>query len=193
MVAEMTISGKDYKDRILKHYTVNWQVNGREIVFTKGPVHELPPEFAIVEFAPHAGREMWTYATCCMSQEDDTLPTELHMFSPIQNEKIVELLVATAHYHRTGHRIGLGNSVNFGRPWLDNSACEYGFVSLPYLDGPKLENLALSRDKTLKMYWLIPVTKSEVEYKKVHGVDGLEELFETGSLNYIDVTRKSLC
>jgi hypothetical protein len=34
------------------------------------------------------------------------MPIELRMFSPYASEDIVELLVVTAHYHRTGKRSG---------------------------------------------------------------------------------------
>lgn len=45
----------------------------------------------------------------------------------------------TAHFHRTGSALGLGHTVNFGRPWLPGSSCTHGLVSLPYLFGPELE------------------------------------------------------
>ena len=86
---------------------------------------------------------MWTYATICMSQPDDADCLELHMFAPKLNDRMAELLVATAHYHRTGQSLGLGHSVNFGMPWWDGSSCDRGLISLPYLDGPKLEWLEI--------------------------------------------------
>lgn len=77
---------------------------------------------------------MWTYATCCMSQPNDPCPLELHLFSSEKSEEPVELLVVTAHYHRTAEKLGLGHSVNFGKPWILNSTCEYGLLSRPYLN-----------------------------------------------------------
>jgi hypothetical protein len=85
---------------------------------------------------------MWTYATSGMSRPGDATPLELHLFSPERSEQLVELLMAIAHYHRTGSTLGLGASVNFGRPWLSGSDCSFGLISLPYLDGPALENFA---------------------------------------------------
>jgi hypothetical protein len=127
-----------------------------------------------------------------MSQPGDPVPLELHMFSSVQRRELVELLVATAHYHRTGAPLGLGHTVNFGQPWIKGSKCEYGFVSLPYLDGPKLERLGGENDGSVMFYWLVPVTKSEVEFKKRNGVEALEAKFEQASFNYLDPHRKSV-
>lgn len=161
--------------------------------FNKGPIHELPAGFVILEFAPRQGRAMWTYATCCMSQESDKLPLELHMFSAEESEEPVELLVATAHYHRTGSSLGLGHSVNFGKPWIDESRCDHGLISLPYLDGPKVENMILAGGKIVKFYWMVPVTRTEVEYKKANGLESLERKFEAAKFNYVDPHRPSVC
>jgi hypothetical protein len=85
------------------------------------------------------------------------------------------------HYERVGH------TVNFGKPWMDRSPCEYGIISLPYLDGPELEGTGA------KFLWLIPITHAEVEYKKKFGVEKLEDLFESSHFNFIDPCRASLC
>ena len=128
-----------------------------------------------------------------MSQPDDDAPLELHIFSPKNSGEPVELLVATAHYHRTGATLGLGHTVNFGKAWLDASQCEYGLISLPYLDGPSLENLELSDGGVVKCLWLIPVSKSEVEFKKANGLEALEERFDEAQFNYLDSTRAAVC
>jgi len=123
-----------------------------------------------------------------MSQPVDHRPIELHMFSPRESDEVVELLAVTAHYHRTAAKLGLGHSVNFGRPWMDTSKSEYGLVSLPYLDGPSLENLKID-SKELKFYWLIPVTSSEVAFKKQNGLEALEELFDRARFDFLNPER----
>lgn len=181
----------DWRGAIEEHYKENWGRAGLECDFSAGPSHELPPDFSVLKFPPDASRAMWTYSTRCMSQPQDESPVELHMFSPIESDDLVELLFAVAHYHRTGVHLGLGHSVNFGRPWLNGSKCEYGLVSLPYLDGPRLENLSISF-RSLKFYWLVPVTRPEVEFKKVNGLEALERKFETAGLDYINPQRASV-
>ena len=113
------------------------------------------------------------------------------MFSPLESAEIVELLFMTAHYHRTGSHLGLGHTVNFGKPWLDASICDHGLISLPYLDGPKLENLKVGFVQ-VKFLWLIPVTKEEVSFKKKHGLDALEEQFDLAKLDYASPNRQSV-
>jgi hypothetical protein len=179
--------------RILRHYESVWGKGGRQRRWQRGPIHELPSDFCVVEFSPTASRTMWTYGTCCMSLPNDSLPIELHMFAPGASDLHVELLTAVAHYHRTGRSIGLGDSVNFGKPWLPGSDCSFGLVSLPYLDGPRIENLVIpDLDVVTKCYWLVPITQKEVQYKKQAGIEALERQLEGSHFNYLDPTRKSV-
>ena len=180
-----------WRTQIQDHYRKVWNIEPEPCPFSAGPVHELPLDFSVIKFPPHMTRQVWTYATCCMSQPSDQRPIELYMFSPLEADEVVELLVVTAHYHRTTAPLGLGHTVNLGRPWLDASACKYGLVSLPYLDGPSLEDLETA-SKALKFYWLLPVTHSEVEFKKKHGLDALEQKFDSVSLDYINPNRSSV-
>jgi len=89
--------------------------------------------------------------------------------------------------------LGLGHSVNFGKPWIGKSSCEYGLLSLPYLDGPELEHMSLSSGMVVDFLWLIPVTKPEIDFKKTRGLEALEKRFEECQLNYLDANRVSVC
>jgi hypothetical protein len=124
-----------------------------------------------------------------MSVPADGKPIELHMFSPYETNEVVETLVATAHFHRTSTKLDIGHSVNFGKPWIGQSECRYGLVSLPYVDGPDLE-IPSSGSRKLNFYWLIPITSSEVEYKKQHGLDALEAEFDRSGFNYVNPQRQ---
>lgn len=180
-----------WRDAIERHYERVWVAKAVPCLFSSGPVHQLPRGFNIVKFPPNCTRDMWTFATCGMSQPEDAKAVELHMFSPHDAYDVVELLVITAHFHRTHSRLDLGHSVNFGRPWLPRSACNFGLVSLPYLDGPALENFDHGGVEA-SCYWLLPVTGSEIAFKKEVGLDALEERFEAAGLNYLDPHRDSV-
>jgi Suppressor of fused protein (SUFU) len=183
----------DYCGAISDHYLRVWSTRTKAHQWRKGPSQDLPTGFHILEFEPSPQRNMWTYSTCCMSQPNDSSRVELHLFSPYMSESLVELLTVVAHYHRTGASLDLGHTVNFGRPWLPESTCSYGLVSLPYLDGPALENLCIpARKELIKFYWLVPITKEEMEFKRTNGLPALEERFERTGLNYIDPLRKSV-
>lgn len=181
----------DYQTKIKLHYSKVWEVEPKIYYFDKGPSNELPHNFRVLEFPPHKNRKMWAYATCCMSQEMDNLGLELHMFSSKKDTEIIELLTIVAHFHRTEHNLGLNHTVNFGRPWQDESKCNFGFISLPFIDGPLLENMQY-HSQTIKFYWLIPITKAEVEFKKENGTEALENAFEKANFNYLNPNRRSV-
>jgi len=183
----------EYCEIIRCHYERQWSNSAKRRSWTEGPTHQLPPRFCVLEFPPVKSRRNWTYATCCMSQQDDDEPIELHLFSYVQERSLVELLTAVAHYNRTGSRLGLGHTVNFGRPWLPRSECSHGLISLPYLDGPSLEICDSQLiTKPVRCLWLIPVTAREVEYAKKNGIESLEQRFEENEFNYIDPKRESI-
>jgi len=113
------------------------------------------------------------------------------MFAPKLNDDISELLVVTAHYHQTGKELGIGHSVNFGKPWWNGSLCDRGLISLPYLDGPKLEWLE-TNGKKVRFLWMIPVTKTEIDFKKKSGFEALERKFDEEKFDYLNPSRPSV-
>ena len=147
--------------------------------------------FKVLLFPPRAERDLWTYATCGMSYGIVSDGMELHLFSPEKSDDLVEILYALAHFHHTGSMLGLWHTVNFGRPWLRSSECNFGLISLPYLDGPTLENSKHGNDE-IKFYWLIPVTGAEVDFKKKSGIEALESKFEESDFQYYNPGRPSL-
>lgn len=180
-------------EKIIAHYSKIW--NNKPIIkfWNKGPLGNENKDFCILEFPPNDFRKMWTYATSGMSNFGEQNPIELHIFSKFKDDTIVELLTVVAFFHKTNINIELWNSIFFGRSWQGKSLCEYGLISLPYLDGPKLENLYIKDfDENLKFLWLIPITEDEFNYKNKYGIEALEELFEKKQFNYLDPNRKSV-
>jgi hypothetical protein len=177
-------------NQIAAHYQRSWGVDGKAVQWKLGPMAQLMPDFRILVFAPTKSRKMWTYATCGMSQQPDAPALELHLFSPVATDAHIELLTVITHYHITGAYVGLGHTVNFGRPWLPNSKCDYGLISLPYLDGPPLEWMESDGNK-IRFLWLVPLYSKEVEFKKIHGLEELETRLEGSGLDYLDPRRRS--
>jgi len=182
----------DYQDEIIKHLTEFWNTEPKIYFFTKGPSHKLPYNFRILEFEPNKDRDYWIYATCCMSQELDSKRLELFLLSNKQDEGLIEILTAVAYYHRNTAKLDLYNTVNFGKPWQNDSKCTFGYISLPYLHGTALENLYIDALGNINFYWLIPITEEELLYKQNNGIEGLENLFESKSINYLNAERLSL-
>jgi hypothetical protein len=180
-----------WQTTIENHYSDVWNSKPSICNFNTGPLGQLPNGFAVLRFPPRDDRKLWTYATRCMSLPADDKPLELHVFSPWETDQVVEILVATAHFHRTSTKLDVGHSVNFGRPWIGKSDCDHGLISLPYLDGPRLEHLPVETG-TVKFYWLIPVTASEVDFKKANGLEALEVELEKSAFDYVDPLRGSV-
>lgn len=183
------MKGDAYASAIESHYRRPWRGPFRRERHSVGPVHELPPDFEVLVFQREGAR---AYATKCMSQPTDKERLELHLLTEVSSPfrpELVELMTAIAHFHRTGQSLGMGHSVNFGRPWLDRGTCSFGLISLPYLDGPKLEWMLEPR---VRFLWLVPITEREREFKIAHGTEALEQRLEAAGFNYLDPSRESV-
>jgi len=47
-------------------------------------------------------------------------------------------------------------------------------------------------NREIHFYWLIPITKTELEYKKEYGLEALEDKFDTDEFNYLNPNRRSI-
>ena len=90
-----------------------------------------------------------------------------------------------------GLPLNIHHTVNIGQPWLGDSICDHGFISLPYLDGPDLEIFQFNGHE-IHCYWFIPITEKERDYKTEQGCEALEQLFESKQINYLSPNRKCL-
>lgn len=180
----------DYPASLAKHYTRNWSEPIEVIRWSSGPIHELPEDFHVLVM-PHPSGAL-AYATQCMSDPRDKERLELFILAERKqfvDIGVVELLVWTAHFHRNAARLGPCHTVNFGRPWSGGSQCDYGYVSVPHMDGPKVEWLQHPR---VRFLWLIPVTQGEVEFKMHQGARALEQRFEAAKFDYLNPRRPSV-
>lgn len=181
-----------YTDELTRHYEKYFGVTGKRLLLREGPVTKLNADFFVLEVPPNDIHQMFCYCTVGMSvdRQNDKL-IELFIYSPKADEKLVELLTVCASYHKNDVPLNLHHTVNIGQAWLDNSACDYGFISLPYLDGENLEIFTFA-DKTVHCYWFIPITENERDYKMDNGSEALEQLFEDKQLDYLNPHRASL-
>jgi hypothetical protein len=179
---------------IQAHYQHHWGTETTLCHWAVGPVEELGPEFGVLEFSPRPDNGMWTYATVGMSQAPEAgraYGLELHLLAPSQAEAHVELLTMAAYFHVKAEPLGWGHTIEFGRPWCPGSRLGYGLISVPYLDGPKLEWMGAPGEST-RFLWLIPITGAERHYLMEEGVEALERRFEEVSVNYLDPNRASV-
>jgi hypothetical protein len=154
------------------------------------PHGKMGKDFSVLAFPPSSKTSCWVYSTLGMSTDTPNALIELHILSNKKDATLVELLTVTASFHRNSTNLGLHHTVNFGRPWQDDSRCNYGFISLPYLSGEALE-LFNFKDGHLHNLWLLPITESERNYKIENGWDALEQQFEECGFDYINPQRPS--
>jgi hypothetical protein len=183
---------ESYTQNLNLHYERYFGTKGTKHIWPEDPHLKMYPEFYVLTFAPNNIHNMWIYCTIGMSlfRDDDNL-IELFIFSPQQDDSIVELLTVTASYHINGTPLNIHHTFNVGRSWLNESDCEYCFISLPYLDGENFEVFQF-QEKEIHCYWLIPITETEKNYKVEFGYEALEQLFENNGLDYLNPNRKSL-
>ena len=180
-----------YAADLIEHIQRTWGRTGILRDLTQGRRAALPPEWRVLELPAFNRREYWMYGTVGMSGPGDADAVELYMLAPAPDPGLLEILAAVSDFHRTGERLGWGHSVNFGRPWLENSRCTFGLLSLPYLFGPEFEAFR-SGDASARILWLLPITPEERDYKIAHGLEALELLFESAPFDYLDPDRPSV-
>jgi hypothetical protein len=181
-----------YTDSLKQHYELFYGTYGNIIKWNQGPIHKLHPDFYVLEIGPSKRHDMWTYATVGMSLDrDDENLIELITYSKKSDISRVESLVLNASLHRNSEPLNLHHTVFMGE--LDDlkTACDHGFISLPYIEGSELELFRFG-DNEIHCYWYIPITKEEREFKVNKGCEALEQLFEDSQFDYCDFNRKSL-
>ena len=181
----------NYTSDLKRHLCGLWGAFAEEAKWPAPPNRAPSPSPTVLVFRPRRERALWTYASCGMSDPSLPNPLELHLFSKREDQSLIELLTIVADYHRTGSPLGLHHTVNFGRPWLEGSRCDYGLISLPYLDGPKLEEMRYL-NYIVRCLWLIPITRAERDFKANNGVEALERLFDAPPFDYAEPSRPSV-
>jgi hypothetical protein len=175
-----------------EHYDRIWHYADKLQSFdAQGRIKTINKDFNVLEIKPNSSRSMWTYATVGMAGEIGDMGIELHVFSDIRNLIWVEILESIAHFHLSEARLGMGHTVNFGVRIQEGSNLMHGLISLPFLDGPKLEIFHF-RSHEIRCLWLIPISQPELQFKKKYGLEALEKIFEESAFAYSDPMRISL-
>ncbi|MFI2641917.1 suppressor of fused domain protein [Streptomyces sp. NPDC018610] len=153
---------------------------------------EAVPDLRILTISPGPRADSWAYVTagCWSTVERDGHGLEFVLAAPVRDERFVELLAMTAHYH-AGHHLDLEHGLPVGEPWLPGSLCDHLLISRPYLHGPDLENCPLV-DAHVRILWALPVTAAEMAYRREHGHEALEQLFDEHAIVPTDPRRPSV-
>jgi Suppressor of fused protein (SUFU) len=157
----------------------------------QGPIREQNPHFRVLRLAPALPGELWTYASVGgWAATDGPLGLEFLICTPNPEDRAVELLAMTVFYNRSG-KLGAGDTLPIGEPWLPGSRCEHMLVSLSYPFDPGLQTCHVG-DRHVEFLWLLPITEAERELKISSGLEALESRFEQVGLKYWQVDRVSV-
>lgn len=161
------------------------QMRGWEV----GPIRTVQPDFRVFQAGPGPRTSLWTYISIGAATLHESA-LEFCLFSQEPSDRMVELLAMTVHYH-SSTRLGLGHTVPIGEPWQGTSLCDHLLVSLPYPLGPDFE-ICAHQGEHAHIFWLLPITKAERDYKATNGQESLEQLFDEGAIEYWNVRRASV-
>lgn len=185
----------DVYRRLTDHIDDFWPRNRKaRVTWPVGPIHLSLPNFSVLRIAPRSEREPWVYLTVGAWEADagQKYRSEFFLVSPWEDRRNVETLSMLAHHHADPtQRIELGSSFRIGRPWLDGSRLDHLLISLPYPYGPELEFCSLGKELQVRYLWVLPITRSEHQFRCRAGLEALEQQLEAAGINYLDPDRDS--
>jgi hypothetical protein len=73
---------------------------------------------------------------------------------------------------------------------MGQSSCSFGLVTLPYLDGPRLEKATIG-GRDARVLWLLPITPEEAAFTRANGLMALESAFQREPISFLDPRRAS--
>ncbi|WP_431675999.1 suppressor of fused domain protein [Kitasatospora sp. KL5] len=153
---------------------------------------EAVPGLRIIAASPGPRCSAWTYVTagCWSAVEKHGHGIEFALTAPAGDLSFIDLLAKIAYYH-AGHHLDLEHSMPIGEPWMPGSSCDHLLISLPYLHDPDLEICPLPSGHA-RILWALPVTAAELAYRREHGHEALEQLFEQHEIEPTDPRRASV-
>ncbi|MBF9071366.1 suppressor of fused domain protein [Streptacidiphilus fuscans] len=153
---------------------------------------EAVPGLRVIAASPGPRANAWTYVTagCWSMVEKNGHGLEFALTAPAGDVSFVDLLAKIAYYH-AGHHLDLEHSMPIGEPWMPGSSCDHLLISLPYMHGPDLERCPLPNGHA-RILWALPVTAAEIAYRREHGHEALEQLFDEHEIEPTDPKRASV-
>lgn len=181
-------------DAIRSHYSNFWADRDQEeFEWSLGPIGRRLPGFRVRRIVPGNTSEPWVYASVGAWQATDGVDSkEFFILSPTESPSHIETLAMAANLHADpAYRLGIGSTMNIGRPWMDGATAGHLLVSLPYPYGPALEHCDAAGTH-VQVLWLVPITAGEAAHRRERGLEALEQLLETDGVDVLDPRRQSL-
>ncbi|MGW2727888.1 suppressor of fused domain protein [Streptomyces sp. NPDC001494] len=153
---------------------------------------EVVPDLRVLVVEPGPRSDSWAFVTagCWASMERHGRGLEFVMTAHVRDQRFIELMAMIAYYHCGGHQLDLEHSMPIGEPWVPGSTCDHLLISLPYLHGPDLEHCPLPGGHA-RILRTLPVTTAEIEFRRRHGHEALEQLLDEAEIIPTDPFRTS--
>lgn len=181
-------------EAVESHVRVFFEGHSVEVVdYGLGPERrQVAPDLRILVVGPGPRSDTWAYVTagCWAAMEKDGHGLEFVMTTHVRDQRFIELMAMIAYYHCGGHQLDLEHSMPIGDPWVPGSTCDHLLISLPCLHGPDLEHCAVPGGHA-RIVWTLPVTTAEIEFRRRHGHEALEQLFDEAEIIPTDPFRAS--
>ena len=181
-------------EAVESHVRAFFQGHSVEVVdHAPGPQRRaVVPGLRVLVAGPGPRGNSWAYVTagCWAATEKDGHGLEFVMTAPVRDQRFIDLVAMIASYHGGGHRLDLEHSMPIGEPWVPGSTCDHLLISLPYLHGPGLEHCPVPGGHA-RILWTLPVTPAEIEFRRRHGHEALEQLFDEAGIIPTDPFRAS--
>ena len=98
-------------EEIIKHYKEFFGGHESELMsWDLGPIKEVVPNFQVIRFFPGPKVNLWVYYSVGASgiSHDDSGLHEFMVVSPIESDRMVEMLAMITYYH-SNHNLGFGH------------------------------------------------------------------------------------
>ncbi|GGY00662.1 hypothetical protein GCM10010358_63110 [Streptomyces minutiscleroticus] len=182
-------------EAVESHVRAFFEGHSVEVVdYDLGPERrEVAPDLRVLVVGPGPRSDSWAYVTagCWAAMEKDGHGLEFVMTAHVRDQRFIELMAMIAYYHCGGHQLDLEHSMPIGEPWVPGSTCDHLLISLPYLHGPDLEHCPVPGGHA-RILWTLPVTTAEIEFRRCHGHEALEQLFDKAEIIPTDPFRASV-
>jgi hypothetical protein len=153
---------------------------------------ELPDLQVLVAHSEDEGLSSYHYLTAGASDilDQPGYGLEFCFQSNVESDQHIELMVLVVYMHLDpSHRLGVGHTMNVGRPILAGSRLDRLLVSLPYPYGEDFEFVHFADGHHARLLWLMPICPSEERACHEEGLDSLEAKFEEAQVDFLDAFR----
>ncbi len=165
------------------------------------PARAALPQLRVAVVKPSSRVEPWVYLSVgAWELFDDGSGTaaaprqaqEFMLMAPGEDMRhVAQISRAIDAALAAGQPLEQGAIVPLGRPWIEGGVADHLLVTLPYPFGHALECCELGL-VTVRYRWLLPITRAETDYCREHGVEALEQRFESAAMDFMAANRGSV-